>query len=70
MQFHSYYFSQEVTKKAVKAALKLCVMYVFVIWVTFKNMPLKCSGFPNCPGEPQHCLSHLTHSIQHRDFKN
>ncbi len=33
--------SHEVTKKAFKAALKLCMHVIYFIWVTFMNMSLK-----------------------------
>ncbi len=49
----------------IKAALKLCMhVSICYIWVKFKNMSLKCSGFQNCPGAHQHCLPNLTHPIQ------
>ncbi len=56
------HLSHEVTKKAIKAAIKLCIHVIYYIWVTLRTC--LWNGFPNCPGAAQHCLHHLTHSIQ------
>ncbi len=54
--------SHEVTKKVIKAAIKLCMHVICYIWVTLRTC--LWNGFQNCPGAAQHCLPHLTHPIQ------
>ncbi len=50
-----------VNKKAIKDALKLRMhVSIYYVWVPFKNMSLKCSGFLNGHGAPRHS----THPIQ------
>ncbi len=53
----------EVTKKAIKAALKLCACMHYVIYASYLRTCL-WNGFQNFPEAPQHCLPHLTHPIQ------
>ncbi len=60
MQCPSY---AEVTKKAIKAALKLCACIQHVIYASYLRTCL-WNGFRNCPEAPQHCLPHLAHLIQ------
>ncbi len=52
----------EVTKKAIKAALKLCMHVICYIWVTLRTC--LWNGFQNRPGAAQDSLPHLTHPIQ------
>ncbi len=54
--------SHEVTKKAIKVAIKLCMHVICYIWVTLRTC--LWNGFQNCPGASQHCLPHLIHSIK------
>ncbi len=42
----------EVTKRRLKAALKLCTHVICYIWVTLRTC--LWNGFPNCPGAAQH----------------
>ncbi len=65
MQCPSYgrQLRHEVTKKAIKAALKLCACMQYVIYASHLRTCL-WNGFKNCPEAPQHCLPHLTHPIQ------
>ncbi len=51
----------EVTKKAIKAAVKL---WMHVICYESHLRICLWNGFPNFPGAAQHCLPHLTHPIQ------
>ncbi len=53
----------EVTKKVIKAALKLCACMQYVIYASHLRTCL-WNGFQNYPEAPQHCLPHLTHQIQ------
>ncbi len=54
--------SHEVTKKVIKAAIKLCMHVICYIWVTLRTC--LWNGFQNCPGASKNCLPHLTHLIQ------
>ncbi len=53
----------EVTKKAIKAALKLCACMQHVIYASHLRTCL-WNGFKNGPEAHQHCLPHLKHPIQ------
>ncbi len=53
----------EVTKKAIKAALKLCACMQYFTYASYLRTCL-WNGFQNFAEAPQHCLPHLTHPIQ------
>ncbi len=60
--------SHEVTKKAIKAAIKLCMHVICYIWVTLRTS--LWNGFQNCPGTPQHPSNTLdsTRQLIRRDW--
>ncbi len=57
MQCHGQ-LRNEVIKRAIKAAIKLCMHVTCYIWATLRT----CLW--NCPGAAQHGLLHLIHPIQ------
>ncbi len=53
----------EVTKKAIKAALKLRACMQYFIYASHLRTRI-WNGFKNYPEALQHCLPHLKHPIQ------
>ncbi len=64
--------SHEVTKKVIKAALKLCMHVICYIWITFKNMSLKWFSklsWSSPALSPSSNTPDSTHQLISRDFK-